>query len=1076
VAVGNTVYVVGSFTRARPAGVALGSPGEVTRNNILAYDITTGALTSFNPGLNAQAHEVTASPDGSRIYVVGEFTQAAGVTRNRVAAFNTADGSLVTGFNPNVSGPVYAVAATASTVYLGGSFAAVGATPRTRLAAVQASNGAVIGAWDPVPGVGPGGSDIVLGLAVTSSTQVVVGGRFGTMNGDTARGIAAVDATTGATRPFAVNQLLLNNGVSSAVTSVSTDGVNVYASAYNFGGGGNLEGTFIAEADGVELVLVNDCRGDSYAAYPMNGVMYVASHTHNCEWIGGSIELSPRVEKRATAFTITPTTRVRPHAFTNWPGKPAGTQLAWNPGLEPGSYTGQTQAAWSITGNGSYVSYGGEFPRVNGQNQQGLVRFAMPGVAGNPNAEGPAFTTNQGPIVSTFAASVDVSAPGVARVSWPETWDIDNEYLTYRVYRDSKANPPIHTVTRPSRWFNLEWMGFSDIGQSGQHQYKVTATDPFGNWTETAWASVNIPSGSPSARPYVDLVKADGATDHWSLGETSGIGYNDLGGNDLIIGGGVSRNQSGAISDGNPAYGFNGSSAGFVATERSVQAPNTVSVEAWFRTNTGSGGKIVGFGDSNTGSSTDHDRSIYMDGAGRVIFGVGDNHTQHRGTIRTTGSYNKGAWHHVVGTLGPNGMALYVDGQSVGILTTGSEFAGVGPNYYGYWRIGGDTSWSGGSGYFNGWIDEVAIYEHVLSPTQIANHRLVGLGQPPINVAPTASFSQAVTDLTVSVDASSSTDSDGTIVGYAWDFGDGATATGVTAAHTYAVAGTYPVRLTVTDDRNATGSITEMVTVTSGQIPPPAGPDYVPVVPERLLETRVSEGQVGYVGAQPVAGQTIELQVTGVGTTNVPATASAVVLNVAVTGALSDGYATVWPCGLDRPTASNVNYRAGSSVANVVVSGVGAGGKVCVYTLAATDIIADINGWFPAATSYEPVVPERLLETRVSEGQVGYVGAQPVAGQTIELQVTGVGTAAVPATASAVVLNVAVTGALSDGYATVWPCGQARPTASNLNFVAGSSVANVVISGIGTGGRVCVYTLAATDIIADINGWFPAAP
>ena len=128
-------------------------------------------------------------------------------------------------------------------------------------------------------------------------------------------------------------------------------------------------------------------------------------------------------------------------------------------------------------------------------------------------------------------------------------------------------------------------------------------------------------------------------------------------------------------------------------------------------------------------------------------------------------------------------MALYIDGQSVGTLTNGSQFAGVGPNYYGYWRIGGDTSWSGGSGYFNGWIDEVAIYEHVLSPTQVANHRLVGLGQPPINVAPTASFSQAVADLTVSVNGSSSTDSDGTIVSYAWDFGDGTTANGVTAVH-----------------------------------------------------------------------------------------------------------------------------------------------------------------------------------------------------------------------------------------------------------------------------------------------------
>jgi trimeric autotransporter adhesin len=63
VAVGNTVYVAGSFTRARPAGSPAGS-NESVRNNLLAYDVTTGNLiTSFAPSLNAQALVVTASPD-----------------------------------------------------------------------------------------------------------------------------------------------------------------------------------------------------------------------------------------------------------------------------------------------------------------------------------------------------------------------------------------------------------------------------------------------------------------------------------------------------------------------------------------------------------------------------------------------------------------------------------------------------------------------------------------------------------------------------------------------------------------------------------------------------------------------------------------------------------------------------------------------------------------------------------------------------------------------------------------------------------------------------------------------------
>ncbi|WP_299960640.1 PKD domain-containing protein, partial [uncultured Modestobacter sp.] len=61
----------------------------------------------------------------------------------------------------------------------------------------------------------------------------------------------------------------------------------------------------------------------------------------------------------------------------------------------------------------------------------------------------------------------------------------------------------------------------------------------------------------------------------------------------------------------------------------------------------------------------------------------------------------------------------------------------------------------------------------------------------PVNVAPTASFTATATDLAVQFDAAGSADSDGSLNGHAWDFGDGTTGTGTTASHTYAAAGTY---------------------------------------------------------------------------------------------------------------------------------------------------------------------------------------------------------------------------------------------------------------------------------------------
>jgi len=97
----------------------------------------------------------------------------------------------------------------------------------------------------------------------------------------------------------------------------------------------------------------------------------------------------------------------------------------------------------------------------------------------------------------------------------------------------------------------------------------------------------------------------------------------------------------------------------------------------------------------------------------------------------------------------------------------------------------------------------------------------VGSGGP-VNQPPTASFTYSCNDLECTFDGSSSDDSDGNIVSYDWTFGDGGTATGATANHTYTAGGTYTVTLTVTDDDSATDSDTQEFTVSdSTQNTPP---------------------------------------------------------------------------------------------------------------------------------------------------------------------------------------------------------------------------------------------------------------
>jgi len=248
----------------------------------------------------------------------------------------------------------------------------------------------------------------------------------------------------------------------------------------------------------------------------------------------------------------------------------------------------------------------------------------------------------------------------------------------------------------------------------------------------------------------------------------------------------------------------------------------------------------------------------------------------------------------------------------------------------------------------------------------------------------------------------------------------------------------------------------------------PAESSYVPVVPDRVLETRAT-GQKGYVGAKPAAGDVVQLDVTGVGTSQLPNDASAVVLNVTGTEASGDGYVTVWPCGTPQPVASNLNLVVGTDRPNLVVSKIGTDGKVCLFTQAGSHLLADVNGYLPSGSGYTPIVPVRLLETR-APNQIGYAGGKPGPGAVVQLHVIGDGAA--PSSATAVVLNVTGTEASGDGYVTVWPCGTAQPTASNLNLTVGATAPNLVMSKIGDNGNICLFTQSGAHVIADLAGYW----
>ena len=97
----------------------------------------------------------------------------------------------------------------------------------------------------------------------------------------------------------------------------------------------------------------------------------------------------------------------------------------------------------------------------------------------------------------------------------------------------------------------------------------------------------------------------------------------------------------------------------------------------------------------------------------------------------------------------------------------------------------------------------------------------------------------------------------------------------------------------------------------------------------------------------------------------VPENAAAVVLNMTAVSARTAGFATVYPCGLPRPEASNLNFAAGQTIANLVIAKPGVGGKVCVFSDTTIDVLADVAGYFPAGSAFTPIAnPTRILDTR----------------------------------------------------------------------------------------------------------------
>ncbi len=710
------IYIGGDFTSVRPPGAAAGT-GEVARGHLAAFNASTGALiTSFNHSISS-VKALAASPDQSTLYVGGDFTNIDGTARNRVASFATSSGAL-TSWNPNSNNRVSAIAASPTTVYVAGTFTSVGGRASTRIAALSASTGSALSTFTA------SADNLSYQIALsTDYSRLYLAGAFTNLNGDTNLWSAGViNASTGANLPFAAHSVIPPTSAAcvSQGKTIKTDADGAYFGMEGTGGG-CFDGTFSANSDG-SLKWVSTCLGATQAVQPLNGTLYTGSHSHDCTGdqgtdpdafaeVGWSKGLARYLLSRSTT---------------------TGKLGNWYPNTNGGTGLGPR----SMATDGTQLFVGGEFTTVNGQPQQGFARFSP--------------STGDLAVPAQTAAPVAIArAGGKVSVFVQTPLDTDDTDLTVRLYRDN-GTTPIATKQEHSLFWRQPIVGFTDDGLAvgSSHTYRVDVSETNGPNVGAKSAASNTVTVANSVPAYPTSVMSDDPSLYWRFADTHTPAIADS--SDALEGGvtfgGVSLGQGGATTDSN-GITTDGAS-GIVSSTDLLPSPTTFSVDAWFKTTSTSGGKIIGFGNDQKGYdfsgnpalSSSYDKQVYMTNDGKLIFGVYNGSFD---MLSTSTAFNDGQWHQVVGTQGPTGMTLYVDGARIGHngVTTNQS-------YNGYWRVGGDNlgAWPSQptSNYFAGSIDEVSVYNHTLSLSDVVSQYSASGRTPPPSSLPTDAYGKAV--------------------------------------------------------------------------------------------------------------------------------------------------------------------------------------------------------------------------------------------------------------------------------------------------------------------------------------------
>ncbi|WP_162599849.1 PKD domain-containing protein [Nocardioides solisilvae] len=754
------VVLGGDFSKARNDGTST----ELPRNNLLAFDPVTGAIsTTFLPQPNGVVRVVLPAADGESVYVGGKFSSIGGKARKNLALVRVSDGAVLPFDAGNISGQVRDLRLAGGRLWVAGQFTHVQGHDQAALATVDPRSGAFLPHMRrKIAGIHNSGTTNVLKIDVTpAGDRLVAVGNFDTLDGVVRHQLLQLDISGEEARETPFNTRFFTASCWSVFDTYmrdvdySPDGSFFVVTTTGGYGGADAPcdsvSRFETYASGatVQPSWLTQTGGDTlYAVEVTDSVVYIGGHFRWLNNSFGNNRVAAGAVERQGVAAVDPDN---------------GLPYTWNPGKDRGIGVFD----FLVGSNGLWIASDTE--RIgDGQLKQRIARMPLDGVTfpAVRSAQLPNDVYTVGSTTTTARSLRGVTVGAARSVSGLTASSVKGAFMVNGwLYVAQSDGTFVRRTFDGTRFGPAERVNTSDL----------LATD-------TAWRD---------DMRYATGMFYDNGRIYFTRSGTNELRYRYFTPQSGVVG---ARRM---VASGNVnGISFSGVRGMFLADGRLYWADSqgTLRSIAWAEKGP-SGGPVANTATVVSGPNQDRvswvarDMFLFQDAQGR------------------------GAAMEPQASFDVRCTSLTCDFDGTTSIAPGGDVASYA------WDFGDGATATGprpSRTYASNGRRTVRLTVTDDRGQTSTTTREVSVTR--VNQAPTASFTASCQGTTCAFDASASDDSDGPLASYAWDFGDGTTGTGVRATKTYPAEGTRRVTLTVTDGDGVRASTSQDVAATLARV------------------------------------------------------------------------------------------------------------------------------------------------------------------------------------------------------------------------------------------------------------------